>query len=325
MELELVEKNIQKKNEKKKERSRGFRLSGKSLFLTYPRCLLARGDLGDFIRDKIAVEYLLICKENHQDGTPHLHALAICKKKYQSEVATCLDVAGYHGNYQTARDTDQVRDYIMKYDTEPYVYGLYQSNNQSAVQKRALQNKLILSKPLNELVDEGIVHLSQYKQYAEAIKAYTLDSIKVPDYMPKKCIWIFGETGVGKSRYIRDNHPGACYFKPQNKWWDGYNGEKVILIDDFDHSGYGLGHYLKIWADCYSFNAEVKGNTIRPVYDTFYITSQYLPEQIWKPTDVKLQDEEMVAAIERRFTIMCVKDGVLENYWDKIKKLMNSA
>ena len=44
-----------------------------------------------------------------------------------------------------------------------------------------------------------------------------------------------------------------------NKWWDGYAGEEVVVLDDFDprHAEH-LSYYLKIWADHYAFNAEVK-------------------------------------------------------------------
>jgi len=312
--LELVEESQKKKNSKK---NGNFRLSGKNLFLTYPRCELERKDLADLLMSKVSVDYMIVCRELHEDGFPHLHALLTLKKKLNTTSNVYFDVADYHGNYQVARATDDVREYIMKYDQHPYEYGLYTGNNQSRVQKRAAENKAILSKPLNELIDEGVVHISQYKQYKEAINSYRLDSIKVPDYIPKECIWIYGKTGIGKSRYIRDNYPDICFFKAQNKWWDGYTGQTVILIDDFDKAGQGLGHLLKIWADCYSFNAEIKGGTIRPVYTKMFITSQYLPRDIWCPGDNEKEwDQEMREAIERRFKVVTVIDGILQEYFN---------
>lgn len=100
--------------------------------------------------------------------------LLTLKKKLNTTSNVFFDVAGYHGNYQIARATDDVREYIMKYDQHPYEHGLYTGNSQSRVQKRAAENKAILAKPLNELIDEGIVHISQYKQYKEAINSYRL-------------------------------------------------------------------------------------------------------------------------------------------------------
>jgi len=47
-----------------------------------------------------------------------------------------------------------------------------------------------------------------------------------------------------------------------NKWWDGYSGQRVVLLEDFRHAD--LADYLKIWTDRYPFTAEIKGGTVRP-------------------------------------------------------------
>lgn len=316
LELNLNENIEMSENEEQKmeKKPKKFTLQGKHFFLTYPKCTLEKTEVRDLLADKVDCEYMIIAQELHKDGTPHIHVLLGSNKKIRTKLPTYFDLGDFHGNYQTARDSDKVYGYVTKADIDPLYYGKYTGNKQSAVQKRAIQNKLMLSKTVPELVDEGLIPISQYKQYKEAIAMYKMDKVDVPDDIPKECIWIYGKPGSGKSRYIRDNFPKGTYFKAQNKWWDGFNGQSVVLIDDFDMGGACIGHYLKIWADRYSFVAEVKGGTIMPVYEKFFITSNYLPRDIWCAGEPCKWDSQMTAAIERRFKVVEVVDGELIEY-----------
>lgn len=294
----------------KRKRNRGFRLTGKNFFLTYPQCSIEKEDAASSLQHKLALDYLLVAREYHEDGSPHLHALITAKKKTDIKNANFFDLGANHGNYQTARNTDDVRAYIQKADSAPLEIGIYMSNKQSEVQKRANDNRLIIEEPLHKLVDRGEISIYSYKLLRESKMLYNLDKIEVPEYMPKTCFWIYGKTGIGKSRWVRTNYPGQFYEKAQNKWWDGYAGQKIVLLDDFDLKGEVMGHNLKIWADCYSFTAEIKGGTIRPVIDQFIITSQYLPKDIFcQGSDSNRWDNEMKEAIERRFKIKTIKNG----------------
>lgn len=91
----------------------------------------------------------------------------------------------------------------------------------------------------------------------------------------------------------RQRYPGS-YLKAQNKWWDGYSGQKSVILDDLDSDC--LAHYLKIWADRYACTGEIKGSTIPLNFDKLVVTSNYHPAQLFK-------DEQMTAAIIRRFKI----------------------
>lgn len=94
----------------------------------------------------------------------------------------------------------------------------------------------------------------------------------------------------------------SLYIKAQNKWWDGYQAEEAVLIDDFDKGGACLGHYLKIWADKWACTGEVKGATIPLNFKRIYITSNYSIEELFP------DDMEMQKAIRRRFNVTHFKD-----------------
>lgn len=106
-------------------------------------------------------------------------------------------------------------------------------------------------------------------------------------------IWIYGPSDAGKSYYARHEF-GEFFDKPINKWWDKYQGEESVLLDDFDTGHDRLAHYLKRWADRYAFSGEVKFGAVALRPKRIIVTSQYRIEEIWS-------DERTRDAINRRF------------------------
>ena len=164
------------------------------------------------------------------------------------------------------------------------------------VAERAAKNKLLLETPVADLVKDGVIPLNQAKliYQCQMIVKQGIAGTQTEDV---RGIWFYGEPGAGKSHRARTEFTDI-YIKAQNKWFDGYTGQKTIVLDDLDCPA--LGHYLKIWADKWECNGEVKGGVVKLAHDRIVVTSNYTPEELWPDNAV------MAQAIRRRFRMIKV-------------------
>ena len=110
-------------------------------------------------------------------------------------------------------------------------------------------------------------------------------------------LWYCGSSNTDKSRKAAEENPKA-FRKAQNRWFDGYNGERTIIMDDCDKRGIFLGQHLTSWTDTNPCTGKTKRGTIQLQHDKFIVTSNYSIDDLWG------HDPEMCASIKVNFKIV---------------------
>lgn len=131
------------------------------------------------------------------------------------------------------------------------------------------------------------------------------------DKMPEVIV-LWGPTGTGKTRdaYIKYWPEEPHYvWKPSNgNWWDAYDGEKKIILDEF--RGQMTWSDILGLLDRNQYRAPVKGGFVNIQADKFVITSPFPPHQWYKDDD----RYDRFRQLERRITKVVELKGPLSSY-----------
>ncbi len=278
-------------------------LTFKKYFLTYSDSEVSKEHVSTFLAtlDPTPVRWM-IARETHQAGNHHIHVFVAFSDAFACVTMREFDTAGLHPNILGVRTEKGILRYISKEDV-PLCHNMsLPSASHSALSAEELQmrNKIALEVPLKRQIDEGLISLNQLPMLKKARQIYDRER-DAPVSLCAPCgFWIYGPTGVGKSRFVRDLYP-AAYLKTATRFWDGYNYQSIVLMEDLDYSSVKdfamVSNYLKIWADQYPFRVEYKGDpegaVIRP--EMLVVTSQSCLADLFG------NDLELLAALDRRF------------------------
>lgn len=119
-----------------------------------------------------------------------------------------------------------------------------------------------------------------------------------PVGMERSVVVYWGPTGSGKSRRAFAEAGLEAFTKcARTKWWDGYLGERAVVLDEF-RGAIDIGHLLR-WFDRYPVRVEIKGGAVPLCAERFWITSNLHPKD-WFPE----LDYLTYQALERRIEII---------------------
>lgn len=247
--------------------------------------------LSTALEDTIECEYIAYGHEiAPTTGTPHLQGF-IHFKNAKTKSAVIKLMPGCHIEVMMGSIEENVHycnkdGLFIERGDKPLA-----NDNKGRAEKLRWQRTWELAK-LGEL--ESIDADIRIRQY-NTLKRIAKDFMSKPPNLNGTCgIWIYGTSGVGKSHCVINRYPDR-YIKPLNKWWDGYQNETIIHLDEIcpTHTQW-ITPYLKKWADQWAFDAEIKGGALQIRPQRIIITSNYSIDAMgFAPEDID--------AIKRRY------------------------
>lgn len=92
--------------------------------------------------------------------------------------------------------------------------------------------------------------------------------------------WYWGATGTGKTRAAYEASVNPWMSGVDLKWFDGYNGEEDVIIDDF-RKDFCTFHFLLRLLDRYPLRVNIKGGTVQWVPKRIFITCPLPPRAVY--------------------------------------------
>jgi len=249
--------------------------------------------------------------EQGKQGTEHIQGVFVCNPKVRKQ--TMLNKSRGTGFYiAPCISWKGAVEYCRKSDTRisgPFHFGCTPETALEPVQGNRTDLMVVaeIAKGGGTLRDVALSCPTAYIKYSGGISKYfSIIGDKKRDFMTELYIY-YGPTGTGKShtaKIIAENRGGGSYYLrvPRSTldkvWWDGYNGEENIIIDDF-YGSISLHYFLNL-IDKYPMQLEIKGGMAQMLGKRVFITSNSKWTEWWD-NKIMLAHFE---AFERRITFI---------------------
>lgn len=254
--------------------------------------------------DPSKVKYICYGMEVGENGTPHLQGYA--ELVSQMSFTTVKPLISARAHIEPRRGSARQAAGYCKKGTDPGPYDQYadrtaeqpgtwvgwehghlshQGRRSDITEPATLIQE---GAPMSQIATDFPVEFVKYHKGFRELRSLVLPARSL-DAMPEVVV-LWGATGTGKTRdaYIKYWPDEPHYvWKPSNgSWWDGYDGQRKIIIDEF--RGQMMWCDLLGLLDRNEYRAPYKGGFVQIQADKFVITSPMPPDMWYKKvhTDV---------------------------------------
>lgn len=238
--------------------------------------------------------------EKGEQGTEHYQGYIEFTKKMSFKAIK--EVIGEAHIEDRKGTRDQAIAYCSKEDTRidgPWIYGDMKLGKPGNQGKRTdledacdviINSGRNIAKGLtNVAVEQPVVFVKYHKGLtALATRINMGDRVEKP-----RVEWIWGATGCGKTLYATRKSE-TFYIKDGTMWWDGYEQQETIVIDDFDGK-WPFRDLLRI-LDRYPYAGQFKGGYVKINSPNIIITCDRRPEDLYEGL---LSDAELAQLMRR--------------------------
>nr|QNS29815.1 rep protein [Goose circovirus] len=213
-------------------------------------------------------------EKGEREGTPHLQGFLSLRKN--AKAAALEEKLGGRAWLSRARGSDEDNEeYCSKESTYLRVGGPNRKGRSSDLSDAA--SDVLAGLPITDVARK---YPTTYVMFGRGLERLRQLIVETARDWKTEVIVLIGRPGSGKSRYAFEFPAREKYYKSRGKWWDGYNGQDVVVMDDF----YGWLPYDDLLRICdrYPLRVEYKGGMTQFVSKTLIITSNREPRDWYK-------------------------------------------
>lgn len=245
--------------------------------------------------EEIGASLLHYQVERGESGVVHLQGYVEFKKRQRlSSIKKLAPFARAH--FEPRRGSrKQASEYALKADSRIAEGVKFGSVSEATQGKRT--DIMRVKEAMDEGARDGDLWEEHFPQMVNNHKAFA----KYREIITKKRAWpmdcrvYWGPTGTGKTRAVYDEFDlEEIYSVPDAKgsgtYWDGYDGQRVVLVDEMYGSRFSWGFLLRL-TDRYPFNVPVHGGSVNFSSKIIIFTSNLHPG-LWYKTGGYLWNNE---------------------------------